>query len=242
MTPVKVIILAKKSAKSLQKSERYIHLPWEERIIHEKQCWDMGFKRVTGFDEAGRGPLAGPVVAASFVMPSDFFLEGLNDSKQLTALRRERFYQILTNGTYEFGVGIVDAEEIDKINIYQASRQAMFKALQALKTAPDYLLVDALKIPSTTIAQQAIIHGDALSVSIAAASVIAKCTRDAIMAQYDSLYPGYGFTKHKGYPTREHYLALEKLGPSPIHRLSFRLDKRDNQTMNLFGEDGVVEF
>jgi ribonuclease HII len=222
---------------------KYLHLPWEERISHEKHCWETGYQRVAGFDEAGRGPLAGPVVASSFVIPKDFFLEGLNDSKQLTALRREKFYQILTKGVYEFGVGIIEAEEIDKINIYQASRQAMLKALQGLKTAPDYLLVDALKIPSTVINQEAIIHGDALSVAIAAASVIAKCTRDAIMLQYDALYPGYGFAKHKGYPTREHYLALEKLGPSPIHRLSFRLDKKDSpQSMNLFGENGVVEF
>lgn len=235
--------MAKKVAKPLQKPKEYIHLPWEKRIVHEKQCWETGFQRVTGFDEAGRGPLAGPVVAASFVMPKDFFMEGLNDSKQLTALRRERFYQTLTAGNYEFGLGIIEADEIDRINIYQASRQAMFKALQALKTAPDYLLVDALSIPDTAIAQHAIIHGDALSVSIAAASVIAKCTRDAIMVQYDSLYPGYGFAKHKGYPTREHYMALEKLGPSPIHRLSFRLDKKDDlQTMKLFGENEVVEF
>lgn len=235
--------MANKNTKSLQKSEKYTHLPWEERIIHEKRCWESGFQRVAGFDEAGRGPLAGPVVAACFVIPGDFYLEGLNDSKQLTAIRRERFYQVLTGGNYEFGIGVIEAEEIDRINIYQASRQAMAKALQNLKESPDYLLVDALKIPSTDITQQAIIHGDALSVSIAAASVIAKCTRDAMMVQYDSLYPGYGFAKHKGYPTREHYLALEKLGPSPIHRLSFRLDKNDNPgTLNLFGEDGVVKF
>jgi ribonuclease HII len=219
----------------------YIHLPWEERMVEERLCWETGYSRVAGFDEAGRGPLAGPVVAAAFVIPIEFYLEGLNDSKQLTAMRRQKFFQSLTCGTYEFGIGLVEADEIDSINIYQASRQAMLKALKELKAPPDYLLIDALAIPDTTIKQRAIIHGDALSVAIAAASVIAKCTRDAIMVKYDSLYPGYGFAKHKGYPTREHYTALEKLGPSPIHRLSFRLGKKDTlQSMNLFGEDEVA--
>jgi ribonuclease HII len=237
MFPIKVIKLSKNVA-----AKSYHHLAWEERILEEKCCWSKGYQRVAGFDEAGRGPLAGPVVAAVFIITPEFHLEGLNDSKQLTSLQRQRFYQTLTHGTYEYGVGIIEADQIDRINIYQASRQAMLKALKTLKMPPDYLLVDALEVPDTEIEQRAIIHGDALSVAIAAASVIAKYTRDLIMMKYDSLYPGYGFAKHKGYPTPEHYMALEKLGPSPIHRLSFRLTKKTTQeSMGLFEGEEVME-
>jgi ribonuclease HII len=216
-------------------------LSWDERMAWERRCWEHGYQRVAGLDEAGRGPLAGPVVAAVFVIQPDFRLDGLNDSKQLTPLRRARFFQYLTSGDWEFGVGIVEPEEIDRINIYQASRMAMLKALQSLTVSPDMLLVDAIVVPETNIAQQSIIHGDALSISIAAASVIAKYTRDQIMIEYDQKYPGYGFAKHKGYPTREHYLALQKLGPSLIHRRSFRLERDEaEQTLELFGEEGVL--
>jgi len=206
----------------------FIGLSWEDRTVNEKSCWARGCRRVAGLDEAGRGPLAGPVVAAIFILPPGFRLEGLNDSKQLTAARREQFYQILTSGQWEFGVGMTAAEEIDRINIYQASRRAMLQALNSLKQAPDYLLVDALTVPETPIAQQPLIHGDAVSVAIAAASVIAKCVRDRIMTEYDAVYPGYGFAKHKGYPTRQHYEALAELGPTPIHRRSFRLTAKDS--------------
>jgi ribonuclease HII len=212
-------------------------LSWNERLSFERDCWSRGFKRVAGLDEAGRGPLAGPVVAAVFLITPDFELEGLNDSKQLTASQREKFNQFLTSGAWEYGVGIADPSEIDRINIYQASRQAMLKALRTLTVAPDFLLVDALRVPETTIEQQAVIHGDALSVAIAAASVIAKYTRDRIMTAYDHQYPEYGFAKHKGYPTREHYEALAKFGPSPIHRVSFRLTREPAataETLNLF--------
>lgn len=198
-------------------------LSWDERLIHERHCWEQGYRRVAGLDEAGRGPLAGPVVAAVFIIPPNFYCEGLNDSKRLTALQRERYYRELTAGGLEYGVGIIEPAEIDRINIYQASRQAMLRAINNLATAPDFLLVDALVVPDTVIAQQAVIHGDSLSVSIAAASVIAKYTRDQLMIEYDQKYPGYGFAKHKGYPTPEHYRALQQLGPSPIHRHSFRL-------------------
>ncbi|HEX3043680.1 MAG TPA: ribonuclease HII [Bacillota bacterium] len=210
---------------------------WDERLALEKDCWSRGYQRVAGLDEAGRGPLAGPVVAAVFLITPEFKLEGLNDSKQLTPLQREKFYHFLTSGAWEYGVGIVDSPEIDRINIYQASRQAMLKALKKLKKPPDFLLVDALLVPETTIDQQPVIHGDALSVAIAAASVIAKYTRDRIMIEYDNQYPEYGFAKHKGYPTREHYEALAKFGPSPIHRVSFRLTREPAataETLDLF--------
>jgi len=207
-------------------SSKIIKLNWQERMELEQDCWRKGYQRVSGLDEAGRGPLAGPVVAAIFVITPEFNNTEVNDSKRITPLRREKLYNFLTSGQWEYGVGVVEPAEIDRINIYQASRVAMFKALQSLQSAPDYLLVDALVVPETTIEQKAIIHGDSLSVAIAAASIIAKHTRDQLMIRYDLEYPGYGFAKHKGYPTLEHYNALERLGLSPIHRRSFRLVKR----------------
>jgi ribonuclease HII len=212
-------------------------LSWEERLKAERECWQNGFQRVAGLDEAGRGPLAGPVVAAAFVIRPDFQIEGINDSKQLTLKQRQKFFPLLTSGEWQFGVGIVEPEEIDRINIYQASRVAMRQALEAVDPRPDFLLVDALVVPGTDIPQHSLIHGDALSVAIAAASVIAKHTRDQLMEEYDSLYPGYGFAKHKGYPTSEHYAALRRLGPSPIHRRSFNLGNPSTETMELFTDD-----
>jgi ribonuclease HII len=203
----------------------YLKLPWSKRLREEQACWDRGYTRVAGLDEAGRGPLAGPVVAAVFVITPEFTLPELNDSKQLTAKQRETCYRYLTSGAWEYGVGVVTAAEIDRINIYQASRQAMLRALKSLDRAPDYLLVDALTVPETPLPQKGLIHGDALSAAIAAASVLAKCTRDQIMIEYDRMYPGYGFAQHKGYPTARHYAALARSGPCPIHRRSFRLSK-----------------
>lgn len=215
-------------------------LTWEERLIEENNCWQSGYTRVAGFDEAGRGPLAGPVVAAAFILEPDFRLEGLNDSKQLSETKRRRFYQEMTSGRWEYGIGIVEAGEIDRLNIYQATRLAMLKALQQLRLPPDFLLVDALVIPDTEVPQRSLIHGDARSVAIAAASVIAKYTRDQLMEEYDLIYPGYGFNKHKGYPTRQHYEALAQLGPTPIHRRSFRLQRENSmdQTLDLFEKEG----
>ncbi|NLY74766.1 MAG: ribonuclease HII [Firmicutes bacterium] len=211
------------------------NLAWDERLIFEKSCWDRGYQRVAGLDEAGRGPLAGPVVAAVFVITPEFKITEVTDSKQLTPLKREKLFHQLTSGAWDFGVGIVEPAEIDRINIYQASRLAMLKALQSLRTPPDYLLVDALVVPDTDIEQLPLIHGDARSAAIAAASIIAKYTRDQIMIGYEARYPGYGFAKHKGYPTREHYQALERLGPSPLHRKSFRLQKSSTvDSLNLF--------
>lgn len=216
-------------------------LSWGERLQFEQACWEKGYQRVAGLDEAGRGPLAGPVVAAIFVISPDFDIQEVNDSKQLTPLRREKLFTLLTAGQWEYGLGIVEPVEIDQINIYQASRVAMHKALKSLRSAPDYLLVDALVVPETEIEQKAVIHGDALSIAIGAASIIAKHTRDQMMIQYDQIYPGYGFAKHKGYPTKEHYEALEHLGPSPIHRRSFCLEKRLSKTsLNLFDNNEVI--
>ena len=215
-------------------------LSWDQRMVEEKNGWALGYRRIAGLDEAGRGPLAGPVVAAAFVIEPHFKLDGLNDSKQLTEKQREKFYEMLTSGDWEYGIGVVEPDEIDRVNIYQASRIAMHRALSAIQPAPDYLLVDALVVPDTDIAQKSLIYGDARSVAIAAASVIAKYTRDRLMEDYDRLYPGYGFAQHKGYPTRQHYEALATLGPSPIHRRSFRLEpKKIEETLNLFEEEGT---
>lgn len=224
----------------LETSPKKLKLSWEERIEFEQTCWNNGYQRVAGLDEAGRGPLAGPVVAAVFVITPEFANPEVNDSKQLTPLKRERLYNLLTSGSWQYGVGIVEPDEIDRINIYQASRVAMLKALQSLPNFPDYLLVDALVVPETEIEQQSIIHGDARSVAIAAASIIAKYTRDQIMIDYEQQYPGYGFAKHKGYPTKEHYQALACLGPSPIHRKSFCLEKRlTTKSLLLFNHNEV---
>jgi ribonuclease HII len=202
-----------------------LKLSWDERLTAERAAWQKDYHRVAGLDEAGRGPLAGPVVAAIFIITPTFVMPDLNDSKQLSIKKREFCCNGLTCGVWEYAVGIVDAAEIDRINIYQATRQAMLRALNSLKNPPDYLLVDALEVPETNLPQEALIKGDARSVAIAAASVIAKVTRDQMMQEYDLRYPGYGFGKHKGYPTREHYEAIRRLGPSPIHRQSFLLNK-----------------
>ncbi len=216
-------------------------LGWEERTELERTCWENGCQRVAGLDEAGRGPLAGPVVAGIFVITSEFYNPEVYDSKQLTPLQRERLFKLITSGRWEYGVGIVEPEEIDRINIYQASRIAMLKALRSIQPPPDCLLVDALVIPETEIEQRSIIHGDVRSVAIAAASIIAKYTRDQIMIDYEQKYPGYGFAKHKGYPTREHYEALNKLGPASVHRKSFCLQKRKaGESLNLFEHKEVL--
>ena len=175
-----------------------------------------------GLDEAGRGPLAGPVFAACVVLKPGAVIPGLNDSKKLTEKRREAiFEEILGGGLAWFGIGSVSPEEIDRINILQATYQAMRKAIAGLKPAPDLLLNDAVVIPQVEIKQVKIIKGDAKSVSIAAASIVAKVTRDQMMEQYDALYPEYGFAKHKGYGTAAHMAAIQEHGLCPIHRQTF---------------------
>lgn len=177
---------------------------------------------VAGVDEAGRGPLAGPVVAAAAILPRDRMLPGLNDSKKVPEQDREYLYRELI-AEADFGVGIVGPDEIDEINILQATMRAMRQAVGGLKRLPELILVDAVHIPDLPVAQHAVIHGDALCASIAGASIIAKVTRDRLMLQYDRLFPQYGFAKNKGYATPDHLEALRVLGPSPIHRRSFRV-------------------
>lgn len=193
-------------------------------LSFEKDLTDLGFSHIAGVDEAGRGPLAGPVVAAAVIFPAGTFLPEVDDSKRLSAEKREVLYQKIIKGALAFGVGEVDVEAIDRVNIGQASLQAMRKAVEALSVTPDLLLIDGnIPIPGMTIKQLTVIGGDAQSFSIASASILAKVTRDRIMEAYEVLYPGYGFSQNKGYGTRSHREALKRLGPCEIHRRSFSL-------------------
>ena len=198
--------------------------------MHEYENAHVDVRFIAGIDEAGRGPLAGPVVAACCILPKDAVILYLNDSKKVTALRREAMLPEIKEKAIAYGIGIVEEKRIDEINILQADYEAMRIALQqtsdmlrakGLADAPGLLLNDAVTIPGVDIPQESIIKGDAKSVSIAAASILAKVTRDHLMEEYDALYPEYGFARNKGYGTKEHIEALKRLGPCPIHRRSF---------------------
>ncbi len=183
---------------------------------------EAGHVMVAGIDEAGRGPLAGPVVAAAVVLPPDFRLDGVNDSKQLTPRSRDKLFQeISDHPQIKVGVSIVSNFEIDQLNILKASHHAMRQAIKDLTVQPDFLLIDGLPVPNMPIACQSIVKGDSKSASIAAASIVAKVTRDKLMVEFDCHFPGYGFARHKGYATKQHLAALEKLGPCEIHRRTF---------------------
>ncbi len=199
------------------------------RLAHERDLWSKGVTLVAGVDEAGCGPLAGPVVAGAVVFPAHWMetglcgkLRGLNDSKQLTERQRERFFSAITSlAEIRHAVASVDVEMIDRINIRQAAWRAMKLALDQLVPKPEHVLVDGLRIKWLPYTQTALVQGDARSYSIAAASVLAKVTRDRMMMEYEKLYPGYGFAEHKGYGTPQHLAAIEKRGPCPIHRRTF---------------------
>ncbi len=191
----------------------------ESLKVYEKQYETFGY--VCGIDEVGRGPLAGPVVAGAVILPKDCQILYLNDSKQLSEKKREELYEVIIREAVAYGLGFSTPERIDEINILQATYEAMREAISKLQVLPDILLNDAVTIPEVTIRQIPIIKGDAKSVSIAAASIIAKVTRDRLMVQYDSIYPEYGFASNKGYGAAAHIEALKKYGPTPIHRKSF---------------------
>jgi len=193
----------------------------EDRWIYEIQARLQGYAKVAGVDEAGRGPLAGPVVAAAVILPEDFDPAGVDDSKKLTPAKRDAMFERITAEALAFGVGIVDSEEIDKINILRATHLAMKLALDDLNTVYDYVLVDGLMVNGLGAPTLAIVKGDSKCVSIGAASIIAKVTRDRIMVDMDRLYPAYGFAKHKGYACKSHMEAIETNGPCPCHRMSF---------------------
>ena len=202
---------------------------FDDRFAFERVLWNRGATRVAGVDEAGRGPLAGPVVAAAAILPAKWAasglpreLEGLNDSKQLTRLQREIFFAFLTNcGEVESAVAQIDAAQIDAVNILQATHRAMNDALAKLNPAPQHALVDGRPVKTMRVPQTAIVKGDARSYSIAAASVLAKVTRDRLMHEFDRQWPKYGFAEHKGYGTAQHLAAIAAHGSCPIHRRSF---------------------
>lgn len=198
----------------------------EQRLIELKQIeqgiYNEGKELICGIDEAGRGPLAGPVVVAAVIMPKDSMIEGVNDSKKVSEKKREILYEKIIDEAISYGVGIIDQKEIDKINILNATKEGLTMAVQELNPKPDLIIVDALnKIDTLEIPYKSIIKGDAKCYSIAAASIIAKVTRDRIMRQWDEVYPQYGFSKHKGYGTSEHIKAIKEYGLCPLHRLSF---------------------
>jgi ribonuclease HII len=202
-----------------------------QKLTHfEREARGQGFSIIAGVDEAGRGPLAGPVVAAACILPEGLLIEGVDDSKKLNAQKRFELFQRLTQDPeISYGVGIVESQIIDQINILQATMQAMLIAVSRLVKQADFLLVDGPHLPPFSIPAKGLIDGDALSLCIAAASIIAKETRDQIMTHYHSLFPNYGFHNHKGYSTREHLAALQAHGPCPIHRLSFSPCKGKSQ-------------
>jgi len=206
--------LAEQGTRPMRKPER-------DLLVHERAFWERGLTRIAGVDEAGRGPLAGPVCAAAVILPPGCELPGVRDSKCLTAGERERLVPEIRRVATAVGVALVDVDLIDRLNIFQATHKAMRMALADLKTEPEHVLVDGRFTPGSPFPETALVEGDALSLSIAAASVIAKVTRDRLMIEMDARYPGYGFARHKGYGTPQHREALRRLGPCPIHRRSF---------------------
>ncbi len=206
----------------------------EKLSAYEKQYFDQGRRLVAGVDEAGRGPLAGPVVVGAVILPPDCRLAGLDDSKKLTAEQREELYIRIKEKAVAVSHAVIGVEDIDRINIYQATVKGMYAALTALAPAPEAVLVDAVPLRELLVPHRAIIGGDALSASIAAASVIAKVERDRIMTALDREYPDYGFARHKGYGTAEHLAALRRCGPCAAHRRSFAPVRGEG---SLFDED-----
>ena len=188
---------------------------------YENRAYREGFRRIAGIDEVGRGPIAGPVVAAAVILPRNFFLPGVNDSKLVSPSRRQEMAAEIKQKAIAWTVVSVSSRQIDQKNILQCTREAMCICVEELIPRPDFLLIDAVSLPHLEIEQYPIIKGDSLSISIACASILAKVERDAMMASYDQLFPGYGFKHHKGYATREHCMALESMGPCAIHRGSF---------------------
>lgn len=211
----KLVEQAKKSLEKLEEEKRRI---WKLQE-YERQYPDAAF--ICGIDEVGRGPLAGPVVAGAVILPKNCEILYINDSKKLSAAKREELYDVIMDQAIATGIGMASPQRIDEINILQATYEAMREAINNLSQKPDILLNDAVTIPMVDIQQVPIIKGDAKSISIGAASIIAKVTRDRMMVEYDAVYPGYGFASNKGYGAAAHIRALKELGPTPIHRQSF---------------------
>lgn len=210
----------------------------EQMLTIEKKLRERGIQHIAGVDEAGRGPLAGPVVAAAIILPPDTLIPGLNDSKALSEKRRAELFEIIHNTALAIGVGKASPQEIDKYNIRNATHHAMCEALASLNISPNRVLIDGNALPGSPFPEQSVIGGDRKSLSIAAASVIAKVTRDRLMIDYHAQYPAYGFASHKGYGSADHLAALQKHGPCPIHRQSFRgvFEARSSEDFKIFAE------
>lgn len=191
-----------------------------ERLKYETEAYASGKKVIIGLDEAGRGPMAGPLVVAGVIFKEGYYNDEINDSKQLSEKKREKLYDLVIENALAYHIEVIDIEEVDRLNVYQASRTGMIRCIEKISLSPDFALTDAMPL-GETIDHLSIIKGDALSLSIGAASILAKVTRDRIMKEYDLLYPDYGFAKHKGYPTKAHKEALKLYGVTPIHRRSF---------------------
>lgn len=215
-----VVDAVKKAQKKCEAYEKEC-IRSEKMLSFERKYYDMGVQYICGIDEVGRGPLAGPVVACAVILPKDETILYLNDSKQVSAKKREELYDIIISKAVAYGVGVISEERIDEINILQATYEAMRMAISNLKVTPDVLLNDAVKIPEVPIRQVPIIKGDTLSASIAAASIVAKVTRDRMMQEYGKIYPGYDFESNMGYGSANHIKAIKEIGPTPIHRKTF---------------------
>ena len=193
-----------------------------DMLEYEKKYWAMGKKLVAGIDEAGRGPLAGPVYAACVVFEPGVVIEGINDSKKLSEKKREQLFEIIKEKALYYSIVSVDEKEIDRINILEATFKAFRESLNSLPKMPDIALIDGNRAKEIPTEYETVVKGDSKSQSIAAASILAKVARDRFVMELDEKYPQYGFKKHKGYPTKDHYAAIEKYGPSPVHRLTFK--------------------
>ena len=215
----------RKLVKQYEKQQEQLKIErekFEKMTEIEYRLYEKNYKLIAGIDEVGRGPLAGPVVAAAVILPRDFELIGLNDSKQLNEDKRNKFYEIIREQALDIGIGISGNDEIDEINIFEATKLAMKRAVLDLNQAPSYLLIDAVQLNDLPIEQQSIIKGDSKSISIAAASIVAKVTRDSMMKKLHEQYPMFHFISNMGYGTKEHLEALKQFGPSPVHRKSFK--------------------
>ena len=215
-----VINIVKSAKKKLDDLDKEI-LRSYNMLSFERKYYEMGYKYICGIDEVGRGPLAGPVVTCAVILPKDETILYLNDSKQVSKKKREELYDIIINKALAYSIGMSSEQRIDEINILQATYEAMRMSIDNLKIKPDILLNDAVKIPNVNIHQVPIIKGDTLSASIAAASIVAKVTRDRIMQEYDKIYPNYGFADNVGYGSAKHIEAIKNYGPTPIHRKTF---------------------
>jgi ribonuclease HII len=211
--------LLEKWQKQQQKEQELLE-KFTKMTLFERKLRSQGFKYIAGIDEVGRGPLAGPVVAAAVILPEDFYLPGVDDSKKLNEQKREEYFAKIQEEAIAIGVGVIEAAEIDAINILEASKKAMLQAVVEMPSTPDYLLIDAVSL-ETPYPSESLIKGDARSISIAAASIVAKVTRDSMMRKLDKVYPHYGFATNMGYGTAAHLAALKQYGAAPIHRTSF---------------------